>query len=405
MKIRGDRKTVNASCQNATSAKVSLSIIIFSLILLNGCAGNLILVSTPIKIKGAKEILVAEDIGKGGTLYSPVWCGNNAVLFKTGNGIELIDFTSKEKVEISVDREDWPLNCTPDGRWVFYYHHTFIPNPSYEAYEGTDENPYQKKIPVMEVYRYEAATGERQRLAATGAMGSSTEWVSPDGKKISLRPWYHSVKVEAGSRLDAVWFSNEEWVAGEYTWFKDSSGMAALIWYGIGVEFFGDNGWAKAFNLWGPGVGVSSIKVDRENRIYFVRTESAHEMSEGILPQLSGSYLLNRCSIKSRELICEEILVRKYLGYYEILSDGDILFEIVYDKCIYRTSPGGTDAECVIGRQFGNAAYDNVSLIGVSPDGKRLAFERLKEITRFKGTSEKDEYLHYDLFLIDITED
>jgi len=405
--LGGWRHNTKGSYNNRIFIVVVLSGMLFSFAALNGCArlnqGSE--EGTGAKNKMGKEILVAEDISRGHTVYMPVWCGNNAILFKSSNDIELIDISSKEKVKISIDPKEWPLNCTPDGRWVFYYRSVFIPNPAYEEYEGTDENPYQSEIPMMEVYGYEVATGKRQRFAATDDMGSSTEWVSPDGKKISLRPWHHSVKAEAGPWPDAIWFSNKEWSAGEFAWFKDSSGMAAFIWYGIGVEFFGDGGWAKGFEVWTPGVGVSSIKTDRENRIYFVRTESALEMSEGILPQLYGNYLLNRCSIKSRELVCEKILARKNLALYEILPDGNILFDLIYEQCIRRASPGATDEECVIGNQYGHTNYDKVYLIGLSPDGRRLAFKRLKNIARFKGTSRGDDYLRYDLFLINITGD
>src|SRR3990172_11151683 len=84
------------------------------------------------KTKLGKEILVMRDVGGGGTIYRPNWCGNNALLFRKGNiGIELIDFISKKRIKISSDRGDWPLNCTPDGNWAFYYHNSPILDPEY----------------------------------------------------------------------------------------------------------------------------------------------------------------------------------------------------------------------------------------------------------------------------------
>jgi hypothetical protein len=357
---------------------------------------------TAIRIKGKKEILIAEDISRGDMLYRPKWCGDDALLFRVGDiGIVLIDFATKKRIIVSTDPDDWPVNCTPDGEWVVYKKQIFIPNPTYDEYDGPDENPYQSKIPVQEVYRYEVATGNRQRFAATGGMGSSTAWVSPDGKKISLRPWYRSVKPEGGPWLDAVWFSSKKWNPGEYAWFQDSSGMAAYLGGpdDIGVEFFGDGGWTGAFELWGPGIGVSSLKVDRENRIYITRTQGAVDMETGIVPLLTGKNLLLRCSVESRQLVCEEILARGNLGPYEILPDGDILFELIYGKCIRRASPGGTDDECVLDSDHAGGTYNDIGLIGVSPDGKRLAF------MRFKGRIMKDDPFRYDLFLINITGD
>lgn len=384
------------------------TVLLFSLfVVLTSCVSKPFLASMPVKAKYGKEMLVAEDISSGDTAYMPVWCGNNAVLFKRSTNIELIDFTNKKKIEISSDPEEWPLNCTPDGRWVFNYRTTFISNPWYKEDDGTEEGGYTPVIPLREVYGYEVATGKRQKFGVTDHTGSSTEWVSPDGKKISLKPPDYTGEVEAGTGPwpDAVWFSNKEWDAGEYAWFKDSSGMAALIWYGIGVEFFGDGGWAKAFTLWGPRFGVASIKTDRENRVYFTITEDAAEMDDDIVRLIGGKYLLKRCSIKSRELVCETILARKYFGPYEILPDGDILFNTVYENCIRCAFPGVTDDECVIGGRYGDTNYDDVILIGLSPDGRRLAFKRLKKTARFKGTSKEDDYFRYDLFLIDMTED
>lgn len=401
---------MKSAYKNKAAIIMFRAFLVFSLfVVLNGFAGNSVLASMPVKIEYGKETLVAEDISSGGTVYMPVWCGNNAVLFKSGNNdIELIDLTSKKKVKISSDPKEWPLNCTPDGVWAFYYHTVFIPNPWYEEEsdeDGEEGGGYTSELPLMEVYGYEVATGKRHRFAATDHTGSSREWVSPDGKKISLKPPDYPVEAEdsAGPWPDAVWFSNKEWNAGEYAWFKDSSGMAALISYGIGVEFFGDGGWANAFTLWGPGFGVSSIKTDREDRVYFTITEDAAGMEDDIVQHIGGNYLLKRCNIKSRGLVCEKILTRKSLGPYEILPDGDILYGLIHKKCIYRASPGATDDECVIDNRHGHTNYDDVDLIGLSPDGRRLAFMRLKETTRFKGASKEDDYLRYDMFLIGIT--
>lgn len=337
------------------------------------------------KTKLGKEILVAMDAGEGGTIYKPNWCGSNALLFKTGTGIQLIDFVSKKRMRISADRKDWPLNCTPDGKWVFYYHSASVPDPEHGN--------------IKEVYRHEAATGASFKIAATSGTGSSFNWVSPNGKKIFLGFDYHVVLTDV-PELEFVWFSNKRWLPSEHTWLKDSSGIAALmsIKDDIGVEFFGDTGWAKTFDLWKPAHGVSNIQVDKENRIYFLRSEDAVGMSDDTPYPLHGNDLLYRCNIKARELICENILVRKNLGPYAILPDGDIVFQQVYDKdkCIRRTSPSGTGSGCVIGALYNGHAYRHVFLIGVSPDGRWLAFER---------DTHDDSYSNYktNLFVIELT--
>ncbi|NIQ05811.1 MAG: hypothetical protein GWO20_08835, partial [Candidatus Korarchaeota archaeon] len=95
-----------------------LSAIVFSLIALNGCAtGKRSSATTPIKIKGKKEILVARNIGRGGNIYHPNWCGNNALLYEGDNiGIEIIDFITKKRFQISETSNNTALNCSPDGR-------------------------------------------------------------------------------------------------------------------------------------------------------------------------------------------------------------------------------------------------------------------------------------------------
>lgn len=364
-----------------------------------------------VKIKGAQEILVARDASGGRMLYGPEWCGSNALLFNTSDGIALIDVTSKEKITISSDRDDRRLNCTPDGKWVFYYRWSrdiFFPNPdydgsTYDASTGMDANEAQPLIKVIEIYRYEVATGIRQRLAITSSIGSSRDLVSPDGKKILLGPEYHIVMAEA-PELRFLWFNNTGWWMGEQAWFKDSSGVVAFVPGRLGVEFFGENGWAKSFDLWKPGIGISSLKVDLENRIYFETTETALEMSDGILPQLHGNYLIHRCAIKAMSLDCERIMARENLGPFEILPDGDIIFEVIYDKCLHRFSSGKADEGCEIEARYGNDTYDDVHVIGTSPDGKRFAFERFKETAVFKGMERDRKYSRYDLFFIEITD-
>ncbi|MBI1911989.1 MAG: PD40 domain-containing protein [Deltaproteobacteria bacterium] len=370
--------------------------------------------SKPVKIKGEQEILVARDVSGGKMLYTPRWCGSNALLFKTSGGIELIDIISRKKVKISSDQDDEPLNCTPDGKWVFYHRWSrdlFFPNmgfdeSTYDESTGMDADLAPPLLKINEVYRYEVATGIRQKFAITKDFGPTHNMVSPDGKKFLLGPECHLVTANA-PMSNYVWFNGDIRRMDEPVWFKDSSGVTAFVPGRLGIEFFGENGWVKTFDLWKPGTGISnsSLKVDLENRIYFVTTETALEMSEGILPQLRGNYLLHRCVIKSTDLVCEKIMVRKNLGPFDVLPDGDIIFELIYDKGLHRFSPGKTGDELEIDAQYGGDTYDSVHVIGVSPDGKRFAFERFKETAVFEGTVKADNYFRYDLFVIEITDD
>lgn len=374
---------------------------------LTGCAGlEPVPEDTGIRIKVGKEILVARDAGGGGMIYSIRWCGSNALLYRISNaGVVLVDMTTLKKVHISPGDKHMPIGCTSDGEWVVYTNQIFIPNPTYEEYDGPDENPYQSRIPVDEVYRYEVATGKRQKFAFTGSMDPLSEWVSPDGKKILLRPSLELSLPEAPEPLlEEVWFSNDDWWDPySLVWFPDSSGAVALISnpsYDIGVEFFGEGGWSGAFKFV-PEYGVlGGLTVDTRNRIYFV-LEFITGLSD-VVPAPDIDPTLHRCGIEDRELVCEEILERDDIAGYVILPDGDIVFKELYDNCIRRASPGETDAGCMIGRRYDNEAYEDVFLIGISPDGRWLAIKRSSY-----DSKPDDLYFNYraDLFLIELVYD
>jgi hypothetical protein len=344
---------------------------------LNGCAGlKQGPVDTALKIKRKEEILVARDIGKGSSTYHPKWCGNNALLFKGENiGVELIDFMTKKRLQISTGEDEWPLNCSPDGRWVVYMKNTFRPAPQKD---NADEIQSQKESPgterVAELFLYEVRTGIRYKFAESEDIGSFLlDVVSPDGSKVFLGARHNYDSEVPGASWEAVWFSNDEWSAGSNTlWFPDSSGMVTFTNhpFGIGVEFFGNEGWAKVFKL-GPEYGevFSTLNVDTENRIYFV-TEN------DLIPRPDINSILYRCIIKDKELSCEKIFESEEYGPYEILPGGDIIFEAIYDKCIRRITPGQSRAECVIDKRYGSRTYHDISFLGISTDKRWLAFKR-----------------------------
>ena len=346
-------------------------------------------------IKGKKEILVAEDASKGRSL-DVMWCGSNALLLAGRmTGTVLLDIRTRERVRISDDPEDEiPLQCTPDGKWFVYYRRAFIPNPSYEEYDGPGENPYQMEIPIDEVYRYEVATGKRSKFATTGGMDPRSDWLSPDGKKILLRPWYPSLVEPPVPWLESVWFSNERWDPSEHVWFQDSSGVAAIITYtyGIGVEFFGEDGWARLFEDGEEFGGFSQLRTGKDGKVYLD----------------SGGWFY-RCDVSKKGLDCEKVLKHGNLGPYEVLSNGEIVFsEVGNNECIFRISAGEDYAECVIGARYGNKIYDDVSLIGTSPDGRWLAFHRFTWPVKIVDDSliyESGGHFYYDLFLIDLKDD
>jgi len=139
------------------------------------------------------------------------------------------------------------------------------------------------------------------------------------------------------------------------------------------VEFFGEKGWTKRFIL-GPEFegNIQVLTVDKDNSIYFLSQE------KGFGPvNKRGGWILHRCALKDKDISCEIVLERPHSIYsYDILPDGDIIFTESDDNCIRRISPKHTNAECVAGGRRPGWIY----LIGISPDGRRLAYKKFNDL-------------------------
>ena len=324
-------------------------------------------------IKGEKEMLVARDVGSGGEIYATRWCGNSALLFQVKNiGIEMIDFTTGQKMQVSEDMWSIPLNCTPDGKWVLY-----------------------EDIRKKEVYRYEVSTGKRQKIAVVEE-GGWWDAVSPDGKRVFLGPMGDGTTDVPVPEWEHLWFSHG-WDAYEAIWFPDSSGVLSFV-YSPGdmcVEFFGVDGWAKCFDLEPEDKdNIGGFFIDEENRIYFTESEVPD-------PIAGKRYQLYRCSIKGRELSCERVFEdkRKFSTWYVLLPDGGMLFQDDEKDCIRRISSGKMVPGCAIGPRYGDEVYDVSLLFGMSQDGRWLVFKRGNRFEKPDG-----EFSHWegDLFVIDL---
>lgn len=336
------------------------------------------------KTRIGKEILVAKDQGRGGGTYPESWCGSRGVLNKGDNlndrlGIEFIDFATKERIQISSNAHDRAVGCSPDGRWALYTDSKNIRyDNSYEYIEGEISGWMGE---VVDLYRYEISTGKRERVAMVRNNEVPEDAVSPDGKKIFLGFKHSFSNKVAVPEWKGHWLTNE-WYPLSARWFPDSSGIALDENFPprICVEFFGKGGWAKCFAL-GPeikGNEVYMAAIDRENRIYFTAPDD-HD---------PYPLYLYRCKIKDKELFCERMveLDRIISSQINFLPDGDMIFKDKEKNCISRFSPKHKKARCII---------DHASLIGVSRDGKWLAYERGIRITKPDG-----EFSHwqYDLY-------
>ena len=167
--------------------------------------------------------------------------------------------------------------------------------------------------------------------------------------------------------------------------------------HSICVEKFGEDGWAECFNEYDR---CDEFKVGRDNRIYYLERDAPLDELYHIR--------LHQCDINDRKLECKRILkgFDDVLPSYGFLPDGDIVFYDRYQgECIRRATPGQGNARCVITPEFGGVVYDSVSLRGISPDGRWLAFTRSnRERRKIKaGHYGQDDYLwRPDLFVIEL---
>lgn len=382
------------SYKNRTFIWIFIAGAVFSLLALNGCASSLVSANTLTKIEGKKEILVARDIGRGGEIYLIRWCGNNGLAYRIvdTDDAEMLDFQTGKRTPIDIGPHDILLNCTPDGKKLFYLPSETDPDGGYGWYGET-----------VEMYRYDMETSEKTFVASVKEP-ISYDAVSPDGTKILLGERHRLASKIGAPEMEGVWFT-EKWDPSEATWFPDSSGVLA---YGgehagiICIEIFGKDGWAKCFNIVDMEGSSDAPRADRKNRVYFLYVEF------DIMTELERMFL-HRCDLRNRELLCERIIKNhNVMPTYGFLPDGDIVFQDYDDaltNCILRITPGQKTARCEIYPQYGDSVYDRVSLRGVSPNGRWLVFDRYTTKGWKKRTDGMGSDLwqgQMDMFVIDL---
>jgi hypothetical protein len=216
-------------------------------------------------------------------------------------------------------------------------------------------------------------------------------------------------------RWEKVWLTNELDSGLGYArplWFADSSGLAAEIWGGetssLVVEIFGDKGWTKEFGLEYVGgkhkavLNISLDAVDKDKRLYFSTIESPPEVKQAGW----AKYRFFRCEIANKELFCEKISefdeAGKRISSLYLLSNGDVIFgRWREDGCIRHLKPGQARAKCIADTRYGDD-YEDISLIGVSPDEKWIAVRRGKTPPKPKG---RFYGYQYDLFVKKLSQD
>jgi len=382
-------------------------------IFLTGCASlKTAHERTHIKIKGKKEILVARDLEGGQPFYVTGWCGNDAVLIRSEISGQVWLGLNGKRVTVSTKKSDFITGCTPDGKWVLYRDRDS--SRIYRDRQGRLPEDIVEDGPgwhgfIADLYRFEVATGIRQKFAVV--RDDSSALVSPDGMKVLLGNKHDYVMEDMPEpKWKKVWFTNE-WTYYQTFWFADSSGIATALWgdaSSIGVEFFGEDGWAKEYDLKQSvcyrkeGCSVTIDAVDRKKRIYLGTGEDLPVFKR--IPMTKYHFFM--CRITNGELVCEEAAAlkeqEKKFAFIEMLPDGDIIFHEDGDNCIRRLTPGQTHARCIADTRYGNETYEDISMLAVSPDGKQMAFRRGKTPTNPNG---RFYTYQFDLFVKELFED
>ncbi|MEE9614763.1 MAG: WD40 repeat domain-containing protein [Thermodesulfobacteriota bacterium] len=343
---------------------ISISILLF----LGGCAvkGH-VSEGTRGNIELNKGVHLVWDAVEGDGSTPLFWCGNSMFVVRGKNSaLGLMNIWTGERVKISADKDDFPLDCTADGKWLVYMD---LASKRADKKDGIATSGRERH--VADLYRYEVATGKKQRFAAVRYSLHEREVVSPDGFKAFLGAGHDSAMEMPEPGWEALWFGND-WDHAGAVWFPDSSGVVS---YGhnpnaLFVELFGKGGRSRRFVL-GPEYkgNIRKLATDKENRVYF-------ELSEDSPDTLR---LIYRCDIPDRNLACKRIFEHdETVSSYMILPDGDIVFNIDMDPCIRRISPPETRAECAAKKVYEDIMYDDITFIGTSPNGRWLAFESTK---------------------------
>jgi hypothetical protein len=379
-----------------------LSGMVFSFVAFNGCADfKLGPEGRGARIKGGKESLVQRDV----TGNRPIWCGpgrTELVYVVDDVGIFRYDIETGKRVQIT-GWGDWPVACTPDGEWFIYRE-----GGSYRADKGDPEHRV-----VVDLWRYELATGKRQRFAIADdeGVGSFNEAVySSEGLKFYLggRP---GESIEMPEPVwEVVW--SEKNKLGESIWFSDSSAVITSYWgrqdgdYDIVAEVLKPERKTVVFNP----EEISNfflLLADSQNRLY-MRVDD-----EG-----ADSRIVERCDIdlEKEELSCQTVLelprgapapdrlcpecptfplaTGPSVEGFDLFGDGETMaYTTTRDRCVRLMRIGEEEGECLT-----TSDYRGVGHVVISPDERWVAFT----VDRKIGEDGPFDIVEGDLYIIEI---
>ena len=370
---------------------------------LSGCAGSSgILKSAGLSGKANKEILVRTLSYIKFSSDRDFWCGNNAIVFAHYDRLDILEIPSGRIIRVTEDNSQWPLSCSPDGRWLIY---AALNSKVKDRKEGalTDsgiEIPPEWEGIVLDLIRYEVATGEAERFASVTYPGAA-RWdvISPDGKRVFLGIIHNTPVDMPEPKVEPLWYTNW-WGKNGARWFWDSSGVVSYMHNPntIFVEVFGEDGWSRAFML-GPEVedNIYRLYVGKDKMIYFQSQPAFSEDGSG-----PGKVSLYRCAvekrdlkdvIEERDLKCGKIIERDAFSMdMAVLENGDMLIHHRPSECIYSKPAGRRKARCLVGNYFGKEKFSYLYLIGQSADREWITYLRVHGLKK-------------DLYILRVKED
>ncbi len=305
------------------------------------------------------EILVAEDVTP---LAGPVWCGPNIVVVSgERTGLRWVDLSTRQTTVIN--RTGVQIACTPDGKWIVYWE----PKSSRMVDIDPHSHRWDPAVGTMgarDFWRYNLEDGRRERFAVAGSGG---QW-SPDGTKLLFHDGRPRVMVNSKPPRWTLVYSRRHWSPGaglEAAWLADSRHVLVLSGTHLWVEHIGPGEPIRL--LHGAIVDSFGLRVDRLNRVYL--------LSSGQRP--AGRRELFRCRIQDEATLCESLISRAdSITAFDITSDGDtIALSERNADCLALWMDSTRNSRCVV---FGTEP----SGFRISPDGKRLAFERERRSER-----------------------
>jgi len=425
---------VKGSYRNRIFTAIFLLGIVFSFVALNGCmAGKQVSANEPIKIKGGKEILVARDV-----IYDHLtWCGRtNALVYVVDEaGTFWHDIETGKKVQVA-GWGNFPLVCTPDGKWVIYKEY-LVEDYLADETDAGEPDPlaeflgviFTDKKPMTELWRYELETGRRQRFAVIfeeEERGVGIEDSPSEGIRIYLgHEPEPNTKVKMPEMPEPQWkfvWSLQQRRARNEVWFNDFSAVIGsyrnreLDRDVLEVEVFSPR--RKVFTVYPVAERQSfhPLFVDSKGRVFIRKDRIFGEDAEGKNEVVDG------CDIDfDKEAVsCAPVLeieggeesqgpcpqcpvppvpTGSYINRLDVFSDDEtMLFTAEGDTCVRIMRIGEKEAGC-----FTSSRYEMGSDVVISPDERWVAFVVDRRIA--EGKYKTLENYTNDLYLVEVKKD